>query len=68
MHGWFDTEIEWDSQEGLWVSYVHGLGDASTYGETLAEVLSQTRDMISGYLETARAEGITLPISSKDRS
>ena len=68
MQGWFDTEIEWDAQDRLWVSYVHGLGDASTYGDTLAEVLSQTRDMIAGYLETAQAEGISLPRISKDRS
>jgi len=61
MAAWFNTALEWDRRDRLWVTYVHGLGGISTYGETLEEVLSQTRVLISGYLETAQAEGIALP-------
>jgi predicted RNase H-like HicB family nuclease len=64
---WFGTELEWDCCEHVWVSYVRGLGDASTYGDSLAETISQTRDPILGYLEVARLEGIPVPQSGVDR-
>jgi predicted RNase H-like HicB family nuclease len=66
MTDWYDTELEWDPDERVWVSYVRGLGGLSTYGDTLAEALFQTADMISGYLETAKAEGIPVPAPGRN--
>ena len=67
MAAWFNTALEWDRRDRVWVAYVHGLGGVSTYGETIEEVLSQTRDLISGYVETAQAEGIPLPSPTRER-
>jgi len=58
---WYKADLEWDPEERVWVAYVRDLGGLSTYGETLSEVLAQTRDMISRYLETAAEEGIPVP-------
>ena len=52
--------LEWDA-EGLWVSSVPVLGDISTYGDTLEEVIAQTREAIFGYLETAAEQRLPLP-------
>ena len=49
MANWYKADLEWDPEERVWVAYVRDLGGLSTYGETLSEVLAQTRDMISGY-------------------
>ena len=61
----YKTDLEWDPEERVWVAYVHELGGLSTYGETLSEVFAQTRDMISGYLETAQEQGIPVPNSDR---
>ena len=61
MANWYKADLEWDPEERVWVAYVRDLGGLSTYGETLSEALAQTRDMISGYLETAAEEGIPVP-------
>ena len=61
MANWYKADLEWDPEERVWVAYVRDLGGLSTYGETLSEVLAQTRDMISRYLETAAEEGIPVP-------
>jgi predicted RNase H-like HicB family nuclease len=53
--------LEWDVKEQVWVSYVPELGDVSTYGETLEEVIAQTREAILGYLETATEQRLPLP-------
>lgn len=61
MANWYRADLEWEPEERVWVAYVRDLGGLSTYGETLSEVLAQTRDMISGYLETAAEKGIPVP-------
>jgi predicted RNase H-like HicB family nuclease len=53
--------LEWDAEGQVWVSYVPELGDLSTYGETLEEVIAQTREAILGYLETAAEQRLPLP-------
>jgi len=45
----------------VWVSHVPELGDISTYDDTLKETITQTREAILGYLETAADERISLP-------
>ncbi len=64
---WFGTELEWDCSENVWVPYVRGLGDASTYGGSFAETISQTRDLILGNLEVASLEGIPVPQWGEER-
>ena len=56
--------LEWDAEDHVWVSYVPELGDISTYGDTLEEVIAQTREAILGYLETAAEQRIPLPDGS----
>lgn len=58
--------IEWDPDENVWVTYVPTLGQLSTYGDTRAEALEQTREAITGYLETAARDGIPLPPPDAD--
>jgi len=43
------------------VSHVPDLEDISTYGDTLEEAITQTREAILGYLETAAEQRIPLP-------
>ena len=60
----FKIVLEWDAEDHVWVSYVPELGDISTYGDTLEEVIAQTREAILGYLETAAEQRIPLPDGS----
>ncbi|HVP49003.1 MAG TPA: type II toxin-antitoxin system HicB family antitoxin [Bryobacteraceae bacterium] len=60
----FKIVLEWDADDHVWVSHVPALGDISTYGDTLEEAVSQTREAILGYLETAAEEQIPLPDES----
>lgn len=57
----FHVLVEWDSEAGVWVTYVPTLNGLSTFGETRDEALDQTREAILGYLEAAEKDGI--PIS-----
>ena len=62
----FKILIEWDSEERVWVSYVPACGELSTYGGTLDEVVTQTREAILGYLEALAKEGLPLPFDPAD--
>jgi predicted RNase H-like HicB family nuclease len=53
--------LEWDSEAGVWVTYVPTLNNLSTFGESKEEALANTREAILGYLEAAEKEGIPLP-------
>jgi predicted RNase H-like HicB family nuclease len=57
----FKIVLEWDTEAHVWVSHVPELGDISTYGDTLEEAITQTREAILGYLETAADERLSLP-------
>ena len=57
----FKIVLEWDAEDHVWVSHVPELGDISTYGDTVEEAISQTREAILGYLETAAEQQIPLP-------
>lgn len=46
--------LQWDSESGVWVTYVPVLNGLSTFGETRKEALDNTREAILGYLEAAR--------------
>ncbi len=52
--------FEWDAQEHVWVCTVPEIGNISTYGDTLEEVVAQTREAILGYVETATEHGLTV--------
>jgi len=58
--------IERDPDENVWVTYVPTLGQLSTYGDTRAEALEQTREAITGYLEAAARDGIPVPPPDAD--
>lgn len=57
----FQTVLEWDPEDHLWVSLVPALNGLSTYGETREEALENTREAILGYLEAAAKEGTVVP-------
>jgi predicted RNase H-like HicB family nuclease len=57
----FQVEIEWDPDDEVWVTYVPALGHLSTYGETREEALAQTREAVTGYLEAAAINSLTVP-------
>ena len=57
----FNTVLEWDLEDRVWVSHVPDLGGISTYGDTLEEVVERTRVAILGYQETAAEQGLPLP-------
>jgi predicted RNase H-like HicB family nuclease len=49
-----------EPEDDVFVTYVPALDFASTYGATRDEALARTRELIVGYLEAARQEGITI--------
>lgn len=49
-----------EPEDGVFVTYVPALDFASTYGSTRAEALSRTEELIRGYIEAAKKEGIPL--------
>lgn len=57
----YQVLLEWDSEAGLWVTYVPALNGLSTFGETKDEALANTGEAIRGYLEAADKEGIPVP-------
>jgi predicted RNase H-like HicB family nuclease len=46
-----------EEQNGHFVTYVPALDFASTHARTREEVLERTRELIVGFLETAKKEG-----------
>ena len=60
MNHQFHVLLEWDATEQLWVSYVPALDYLSTYGGTRDEALAMTREAITGYVEAAEREEITV--------
>jgi predicted RNase H-like HicB family nuclease len=57
----FKVLVERDREAGAWVTYVPALGHLSTFGQTRAEALENTREAILGYLEAAAKEGLVVP-------
>jgi predicted RNase H-like HicB family nuclease len=62
----FKVVLEWDPDESVWVTYVPALNHLSTFGETRADALAQTREAILGYLEVAGIERIAVPTSDTE--
>jgi len=56
-----------EPEDGAYVTYVPALDFASTYGPTREIALERTREMISGYLEAADKEGITIDVPAPDQ-
>ncbi len=56
----FQVLLEWDSEDGVWVTHVPALNGISTFGETREEALANTREAIEGYLEAAALEEINI--------
>ena len=50
-----------EEQNGEFVTYVPALDFASTHGHTRDEALERTHELIAGYLEFARKEGLAVP-------
>jgi predicted RNase H-like HicB family nuclease len=62
----FQIVLEWDAEEGVWVTYVPTLNYLSTYGDTREEALANTQEAIVGYFEAAAKEGIAVPSSDSE--
>lgn len=57
----FKVLLEWDPECQVWVTHVPALNDLSTFGDTKAEALENTKEAIVGYLESAAKEDISVP-------
>jgi len=57
----FKVILEFDQDESCWASYVPALDNISTWGRTREEALKNTEEMITGYLEALRKEGLPWP-------
>jgi predicted RNase H-like HicB family nuclease len=64
----FTILLEQDRDAGVWVPYVPALGQMSTWGETRAEAIANTREAIVGYLEAAAREGIDVSAVPSSRA
>ena len=57
----FQVLVEWDPEDRVWVTQVPALNSLSTFGDSRAEALANTREAIEGYPEAAAKEGIPFP-------
>ena len=55
-----------EPEDGVFVTYVPALDFVSTHGATRDEALARTRELIVGYLEAARKEGIPIDVPPVD--
>jgi predicted RNase H-like HicB family nuclease len=62
----FQTLLEWDADDKVWVTYVPALDYLPTFGETREQALDNTKEAILGYLEAAAKEGIPVPDSDTE--
>lgn len=56
----FQVLLEWDRDEGVWVTTVPALDRLSTSGEARNEAIENTEEAILGYLEAAAMEGLSV--------
>jgi predicted RNase H-like HicB family nuclease len=57
-----------EPEDGVFVTYVPALDFASTFGPTREVALERTRELIVGYLEAARKDGIDVPAPDEHRT
>jgi predicted RNase H-like HicB family nuclease len=50
-----------EEQDAQFVTYVPALDFASTHGDTRDEALRRTHELIVGYFEFARKDGLAIP-------
>jgi predicted RNase H-like HicB family nuclease len=55
-------KVTWDAESQCYVSYVPALDDISTFADTRQKLLTETRDLIVGYLKTILDHKMKLPI------
>ena len=57
----FKVLLEFDPDDNVWVTYVPALDNISTFGESREAALENTRELILGYIEAAKKEGLPVP-------
>lgn len=57
----YHINLFWSDDDGLWIADVPDLKYCSSHGATPEEAIVNIQDAIDGWLETARAEGMTIP-------
>jgi len=62
----FKVLLEFDPDDKVWVTYVPALDNISTFGETREEALEMTRELVLGYMEAAKKEGLPVPSDRPD--
>lgn len=60
MNATFQVIVE--PEDGVFVTFVPALDFASTHGATREQALERTRELILGYLEAAKKEGIAVDV------
>jgi predicted RNase H-like HicB family nuclease len=56
------VQLEWDEDQECWVTTVPELLGISTFGKTQEQALESTREMVLGYVESMRSNGLRLPL------
>ena len=62
----YKVVLEFDREAGAWVTYVPALDNISTFGDSRDEALSNTRELIEGYIEAAGKEGMEIPAATSE--
>ena len=57
----YHINVFWSDEDECWIADVPDLRFCSAHGNTPAEAVEKVRDAIQGWLEVARANGMTIP-------
>jgi predicted RNase H-like HicB family nuclease len=57
----YHINMFWSDEDGNWVAEVPDLPGCSAHGRSPAEAAREAEEAMALWLETARAEGITIP-------
>ncbi|MDQ3144422.1 MAG: type II toxin-antitoxin system HicB family antitoxin [Pseudomonadota bacterium] len=58
----YHINLFWSEEDQLWIADVPDLKYCSAHGHTPFEAVKEVRDAIEGWLETARDEGLEIPV------
>ncbi len=60
----YPINLFWSQESGRWIADVPDLRYCSAHGGTPEEAVAQAQEAIALWLETARAEGMSIPAPS----
>ena len=57
----YHINVFWSDDDACWIADVPDLRYCSAHGDTAAEALESVQEAMLGWLEVARANGMTIP-------